>query len=800
MRPIDPALDEAARAILDGTPHDWTGLESSGDPDAPGLINQLRTLATIAELHRREPAQTMWGQLRLLERVGVGGYGEVYRAWDARLDREVALKLLPAGRHDDAILEEGRRLARVRHPNVITIYGAEKIGDRIGLSMEFVRGGTLEQRLRSGHQFTRGEVVSIGLNLCRAVSAVHVAGLLHRDIKAQNVMVADDGRVLLMDFGTSIGHGSAATPASGTPLYLAPEIFAGAAASRQSDIYSIGVLLYRLLTGAYPVSAESVDDLRRAHAQRQRVALLKRRADAPTDLAAVIDRAIDPDPAKRPQTCDVFAAQLTRLGAHSRPRWWAAAVLALAAVVGSAGWVTMASTSAAGVAAWSPHTRPVIVVMPLRNLTTRTDGDLIVDGLTIELIRNLAIINGLDVRPERSSFAFKDKTVSLAELGRSLHVNLVLDGSVTIVDDRLRVQAQLANVGTDEPIWTNKYDRPITNLLAVQDEIARDVVNHLRLRLGTGQRRYDLDPEAQQLYLKARALVARRGTDNADAALSLFEQVIARDPAYAPAYAGLAGAYSAKSQDLPDVLGMPHLEALEKMRVAATTAITLDPMLAESHAAMGLLHSREWAWDDAVREFSRAIELNPSLSDVYSAYSLTTLLPLGRFAYAEAMLEDALRRDPTSLELKRDLVLQQITAGRYEQALANIREIRATDPRFPAVTFQLARALSLSGRIAESIPVWDTSSGIGWEHWTAYTLVRARRRAEVEAMAARPQVPFRAMFIEAALGHTDKAFEAMSAAADTAPHRLVRALRYPELAALRGDPRFQAMLERFHLR
>ena len=290
MLPSDPLVDDLADAILDGTPIDWAAAESSPDGAARPLIRQLRVLAAVAELHRGttlststlpevspsrfEPkvadAPVLWGHLRLVEQIGRGAFGELYRAWDTRLDREVALKLLPAGpssgdRVASAILQEGRLLARVRHPNVVTIYGAEQIADQIGLWMEFVRGHTLEQILDERRVVTTAEAVGIGLELCHAMSAVHGAGLLHRDIKAHNVMRAEDGRIVLMDFGTGRELGDdTGSDLAGTPLYLAPEVLQGQPATVRSDIYSLGVLLYRLVTGAYPVQARTLRELRRA--------------------------------------------------------------------------------------------------------------------------------------------------------------------------------------------------------------------------------------------------------------------------------------------------------------------------------------------------------------------------------------------------------------------------------------------------------------------------------------------------------------------------------------------------------
>ncbi len=304
-------LADVAGAILDGTPIDWASAESSAEEIDRALLEPLRVVAAVADLHRRLPSrpgnspapgqsdgpdpivrQEHWGHLRVLERVGRGTFGRVYRAWDTRLDREVALKLLPAGpaasdARATSIIEEGRLLARVRHPNVVSIYGAERIGEHIGLWMEFVDGHTLEQLLEQGRVFDQKEAVAIGIQLCQAVAAVHQAGLLHRDIKAHNVMLTNENRVVLMDFGTgrALGDGPAASIA-GTPLYLAPEVLAGSETTVASDIYGIGVLLYHLLTGVYPVQASNIADLRSAHERGDRVDLAAMRPDLTVEAGA----------------------------------------------------------------------------------------------------------------------------------------------------------------------------------------------------------------------------------------------------------------------------------------------------------------------------------------------------------------------------------------------------------------------------------------------------------------------------------------------------------------------------------
>ena len=370
-------LIEAARAIAAGRAVDWAAIESSGtvSDSLKALLGELKVVADIAALHRSLPdpsagsapssdsmasslsAETIatppetatWGSLRLLERVGQGAFGDVYRAWDPRLDREVALKLLKRrdGHHDSMgslVIDEGRLLARVRHPNVVSVYGADRIEGRVGLWMEFVRGRTLEAVLRDHGPFGAQEAVLIGLDLCRALSAVHRAGLIHRDIKAQNVMREAGGRIVLMDFGTGREDlGDMPVELAGTPLYLAPEVFGGVPATARGDIYSVGVLLYHLVTQTYPVKGRTVGDLRDAHGASRRSWLRDDRPDLPDAFVQAVECAIAVDPADRYESAGAMEAALAAVAAAKprtrrriRPAWLVAGAVAASIAAGVA--------------------------------------------------------------------------------------------------------------------------------------------------------------------------------------------------------------------------------------------------------------------------------------------------------------------------------------------------------------------------------------------------------------------------------------------------------------------------------
>src|SRR5262245_34818714 len=324
----DDRLTRLAKAVVDGTPVDWSK-ERSSTPDLRmrQLVEQLRVLATVAAVHRAandstndptvelepETVRTSWGPLQLRRTIGKGSFGTVHLAWDPRLEREVALKILHRSSRSASVIREGRLLASIRHPNVVNVYGVDEFDDGVGLWMELVDGVTLKQTLQQRGVFGAYETALIGTDLCRAVAAVHKAGLVHGDIKAQNVMREAGGRIVLMDFGAGevqARQGDQLRRPTGTPLYLAPEVLRGQPATVVSDIYSIGVLLYHLLTMRYPVEGSTIAELESAHATRQATPISDLRPELPAGVVQVIERALDRDPARRPRSAGAMLQEL----------------------------------------------------------------------------------------------------------------------------------------------------------------------------------------------------------------------------------------------------------------------------------------------------------------------------------------------------------------------------------------------------------------------------------------------------------------------------------------------------------
>lgn len=505
----DTTAEDLAGAILDGRAVNWAAADSK--PLADGsLVPYLRTLARIVALYREhvdaprpsEPgtpdeatqsqssasSPTEWGHLHVRERIGRGAFGDVYRAWDSKLDRQVALKLLAAQRAlpdgGAAILEEARLLARVHHRNVVSIYGADRIDDRVGLWMELIDGETLQQAMTRGRVFSAADAIRIGIELAGAIGAVHDAGLLHRDVKPHNIMLARDGRVVLMDFGTGYDARRGEPPGlSGTPLYLAPELLAGCPPSVATDIYSVGVVLFYMLTGTHPVRGESLSDLSLAHRSRPASDVRHLRPDVPRPLALAIVRALGPEPVGRQPTAKVLASELAAIYGG---------LLTLAMGVGLAlGW-----PGAPAAAAFegsererepqpAPHIRHTLAVLPLEDLNTESDNEELVEGLTDQITRHLAAIDGLCVRSRTSSRVFRGKSRDWTEVGEQLAVNLLVVGSVLLSADRVRVDVQLVQVPGQTALWSNRFERSLGDINDVATDVARALAKRLRLSLRT---------------------------------------------------------------------------------------------------------------------------------------------------------------------------------------------------------------------------------------------------------------------------------------------------------------------------
>jgi serine/threonine-protein kinase len=458
-----------------------------------------------------------------------------------------------------------------------------------------------------------------------------------------------------------------------------------------------------------------------------------------------------------------------------------AALVGLAVALAAVGWWR-----------FQHQNRPIpIAVLPFSNLSQEPGNDYFADGLTDELIRNLSIIDGLAVRSQTSSFAFKGRPQKAREAGKQLEADYILEGSVLRAGQQLRINAQLIRARDDFPLWAGKFDRELTDIFAVQEQISCGIVNSLRLKLGRGRRRYETSIEAYDLYLRARAVTIQRGIPGYDQGIGLFEQAIAKDPSFAPAYAGLAVAYAVRSNRFEFDLAAE----LAKMRAAAEKAIQLDPLSAEAHDALGMAQSRDAQWEQAGKSFRRAIELDRNGSESYFNFAGYLLWPLGRIEEAVKQLHVAERIDPLSPRIHFNLAFALISAGRYDEAFGQCEKL---PEEFWAKSGCLGRARFWQGRSDEAIHIFASS---GNQAFLGYAYARAGRHEEAEKLAAAVSLdPIGQARIFAGLGDKDRAFEALDRAVPLGPVRMGRdVLTRPEFALLRGDPRVKALRKKVGL-
>ncbi len=680
--PVDQArLLALAQAIADEREVDWEDAESTVHEADRQLVRELRLLAGVSEVHRsgarddhasRAAADDenlsgqRWGSLEIRERIGAGSFGTVYRAWDERLARDVALKLLrrepSAADHGETLVHEGRLLAKVRHPNVITVFGAATVDGRAGLWMELIVGRSLEEFIRDHGPMGAREAALIGSDVCQALAAVHRAGLVHGDVKAQNVMREARGRTVLMDFGAGRdGRLPDDRNAVGTPAYAAPELFLGGRATPGSDMYSLGVLLFRLVTGEYPVKGRTSAEVREAHTRGRRQQLRDVRPDLPAAFVRIVERALAPTPSERFSSAGAMESALTdsldsggvtwvresRDAASRRVRLGIAAAVAVAAVAfgiwQGRDWLT-------SVFAPPPHS---IAALPFVNLSNVADEAYFVEGVSDVLLGRLMMLGRIRVLAPSSVAALPQNRRDPASLHQALGADYVLEGSVQRQDDRVRISARLVAASTGEVRWADTFERQLGDLFEISGELAGAIAASLGHRLTAAEGRRLQVPattsrQAQEAYLRGRYLLYSFNRARLVDARAWFDQAVALDQQYAIAYASLARIHSM----LLDFGLEPVGEARPAALAAATRAYSLNPDLPETNVALADASYRlnqDWAGADAA--YQRALLLAPHASTVRSPYA-RHLAAAGRLDEA---LDQALAGQQSDPVLGRDV-------------------------------------------------------------------------------------------------------------------------------------------------
>jgi eukaryotic-like serine/threonine-protein kinase len=785
---------------------------------------------------------------KILEKLGEGGMGVVYKAEDTKLKRIVAIKFLPKrlsvhGEERERFIHEAQAASALNHPNICVIHEIDEVEDESFIVMEYMDGVTLREWIRKKAEQSEGyrklgmkEAIDLAAQIAEGLEKAHEKGIIHRDVKSENIMVTSDGRAKIMDFGLAKLKGVSKLTKTGSTVgtiaYMSPEQVEGIETDHRTDIFSFGVVIYEMLTGHLPFRAEHETAMMYEIINVEPQSLIDQHKGIDPELNRIVMKCLEKDREERYQSMREVAVDLKRYkrdsegrrierksdarelsstsepissGEPSKTRWSKIGLASFGAIV----------LICLGIYLFLPKAVSInsIAVLPFSDITADPGSEYLCDGFTESLINSLSILPGVKLMSRSSVFRFKGKDIDPQKAGKDLGVGAVLTGRLTQHGDALMISVEPVDVKDNSHIWGNQYQRKLSDILAIQSDISQEISNKLKITLTGDQQRALVEhptenADAYKLYLQGLFYWNKRTKEGFEKAIEYYQQAISKDPSYALAYAGLANVYALQGS----YFLIPTKESIEKARAMALKALQFNERLAEAHAALASLYENyEWKWEDADREYKRAIDLNPNYATAHQWYG-EFLCAMRRFDEGNAQHQRAIEIDPLSpvtfLSAGFDLVVQK----RYDEARNMVIKSLEIDPTFPrGIAFRgqlsfltgkpqealkdLRAVVALSDSSDEYVAYLGNVLGLIGNRAEATTLLRTLLKRQ----QSRYVDPSLTAIVYIGLGEKDHAFQWLEKAYEVHSNQVEYLLIDPLYDPIRNDPRFSKLVKKIGL-